>query len=115
MYERDKERYEQEMKKYTSDRGPSKKDQSASKKQKLFKKSKASTLDKSSVQATSSTEACSSITVSPTLNPLSPHSLISVPFNLPLIPSPTLPQTDKDEFRDFSHLSSLTHDSYMET
>jgi hypothetical protein len=113
MYEKEKERYEREMKNYTSDKASSKKDKdSSTKKQKSKAQKSKSTVPPAAITQTRP-ESRSGLVVSPTLDPLSP--LISVPFNIPLMPSPTLLPNDKDAFQDFSQLSSPPHDSFMQT
>lgn len=116
MYEKDKERYEKEMKKYTSDKvpkePPAKKPRTKTPKQKT-------TASSSSTKGTpaiikESSEQRSSL-VSPTLNPLSPQSLASMQLNIPNIPMPQLlPLAEEEsEFNNYEELHSAPQDSFL--
>ena len=114
MYEKDKARYEQEMKNYTPDKieKSSKKEASGKKQKKPAKLKELNAADASVMTApvceASDIDARVSLVVSPTLNPLSPQSLTAVPFNLPQIPSPTLPLSEDPAFEDFDSTTDIT-------
>ena len=113
MYEKDKERYEKEMKKYTSDKvpkePPAKKPRTKTTKQKAS--SSSSTKTSSAVIKESSPDQRSSL-VSPTLNPLSPQSLASMQLNIPNIPMPLLAE-EESGFGNYQELHSAAQDSFL--
>ncbi|EDO40495.1 predicted protein [Nematostella vectensis] len=116
MYERDKERYELEMKQYSSDKPPSKKqkDPSSKKRKPKGKEGTAAPLHSEAVDSSGvAGDQRSSLLVSATLNPLFSQSLGSVSFGIPLIPSPTLPSTEKDSFQEYDQLSPPSQDSFL--
>ena len=121
MYEKDKERYEQEMKNYTPDKVDkvNRKEGSAKKQRKpaKLKEVTAAAVAVVSPPASESSEIDPrvSLTVSPTLNPLSPQSLTAVPFNLPQIPSPTLPLSEDPAFEDFDQLPLTSQETFNYT
>ena len=108
MYEKDKERYEKEMKKYTSDKIPkeAKKPRTKTPKQKTTA---------SSAVSKSSPDDRSSLVVSPTLNPLFPQGLGSMPLNIPNIPMPQLiPLAEEGSgFDNYEELHSASQDSFL--
>lgn len=118
MYEKDKERYEKEMKKYTSDKVPKeppvKKPRTKAPKQKATVSATATTKGLPSVSKNSPDER-SSLVVSPTLNPLFPQSLSSMPMNIPHIPMPQLiPLAEEgSEFDNYQELHSTPQDSFL--
>lgn len=118
MYEKDKERYEKEMKKYTSDKVPKeppvKKARTKTPKQKTAAASTAKT-SAVIINKGSSPDQRSSV-VSPTLNnPLSPQSLASMQLNIPHIPMPQLlPLTGEDGgFDNYQEMHSTPQDSFL--
>lgn len=118
MYEEDKERYEKEMKKYTSDKipkePPTKKPRTKTPKQKTTASS-TSTTKASSAVSKSSPDDRSSLVVSPTLNPLFPQGLGSMPLNIPNIPMPQLiPLAEEGSgFDNYEELHSASQDSFL--
>lgn len=118
MYEKDKERYEKEMKKYTSDKvpkePPAKKPRTKTAKQKTNASSSTTTKPSPAVSKSSPDER-SSLVVSPTLNPLFPQSLSSMPLNIPNIPMPQLiPLAEEEnEFDNYQELHSASQDSFL--
>ena len=117
MYEKDKERYEKEMKKYTSDKvpkePPAKKPRTKTPKQKTTASS-SSTKGAPAIIRESSLDQQSSVP-SPTLNPLSPQSLASMQLNIPNIPMPQLlPLAEEEsEFNNYEELHSTPQDSFL--
>ena len=116
MYEKDKERYEKEMKKYTSDKVPK---ESPAKKPRT-KTSKQKTATSSSVKASpaiikETSPVQRSSLVSPALNPLSPQSLASMQLNIPHIPMPQLLPLAGEEsgFDNYQELHSAPQDSFL--
>ena len=120
MYEKDKERYEKEMKKYTSDKvpkePPAKKPRTKNAKQKTLASS-SSAANSSPVIDKSSPDQRSSFVVSPTLNPLSPQSFASMQVNIPHIPMPMpplIPLADEETgFDSYQELHSAAQDSFL--
>ena len=120
MYEKDKERYEKEMKKYTSDKvpkePPAKKPRTKNAKQKTLASSSSAT-NSSAVIDKSSPDQRSSFVVSPTLNPLSPQSFASMQVNIPHIPMPMpplIPLADEEAgFDSYQELHSAAQDSFL--
>ncbi|PFX34279.1 FACT complex subunit SSRP1-like isoform X2 [Stylophora pistillata] len=117
MYEKDKERYEKEMKKYTSDKVPKephvKKARTKTPKQKAVAPSTVKTtgviINKSSPDQRSSV-------VSPALNnPLSPQSLASMQLNIPHIPMPQLLSLTGEDggFDNYQEMHSSPQDSFL--
>lgn len=119
MYEKDKERYEQEMKTYTPDKvEKTGKKESTSKKHKKPTKLKGvptATVVSPPASEQSEIDPRLSLTVSPTLNPLSPQSLTAVPFNLPQIPSPTIPLPEGGAFDDLDQLPLTSQETFNYT
>lgn len=117
MYEKDKERYEKEMKKYTSDKvpkePPTKKPRTKTQKQKTTASS-SSTKGTPAIIKESSPDQQSSL-ASPTLNPLSPQSLASMQLNIPHIPMPQLLSLaeEESEFDNYEELHSAPQDSFL--
>lgn len=117
MYEKDKERYEKEMKKYTSDKvpkePPTKKPRTKTQKQKTTASS-SSTKGTPAIIKESSPDQQTSL-VSPTLNPLSPQSLASMQLNIPHIPMPQLLSLaeEESEFDNYEELHSAPQDSFL--
>lgn len=117
MYEKDKERYEKEMKKYTSDKvpkePPTKKPRTKTQKQKTTASS-SSTKGTPAIIKESSPDQRSSL-VSPTLNPLSPQSLASMQLSIPHIPMPQLLSLaeEESEFDNYEELHSAPQDSFL--
>ena len=119
MYEKDKERYEKEMKKYTSDKvpkePPAKKPRTKTPKQKTAASSSATNYKGTpSIIKESSPDQQSSL-ASPTLNPLSPQSLASMQLNIPHIPMPQLlPLAEEEnEFNNYEELHSAPQESFL--
>jgi len=118
MYEKDKERYEKEMKKYTSDKvpkePPAKKPRTKTPKQKAAASSSTTTKSSPAISKSSPDER-SSLVVSPTLNPLFPQGLASMPLNIPNIPMPQLiPLTEEEGgFENYQELHSAPQDSFL--
>ena len=118
MYEKDKERYEKEMKKYTSDKvpkePPAKKPRTKNAKQKTLASSSSAT-NSSPVIDKSSPDQQNSFVVSPTLNPLSPQSFASMPLNIPHIPLPDqlMNPLAETEFDSYQELHSAAQDSFL--
>ena len=111
MYERDKERYEEEMKRYSSDKHP-KKDAPTKKRRSKAPKEKANLPAYAPSPAISeSSSVYSSMVVSPTLHPLSPPALNSMPFacSMPHIVSP---RAEVPSFGDFDQLTPSSHESF---
>ena len=117
MYEKDKERNEKEMKKYTSDKvpkePPTKKPRTKTPKQKPTASS-TSTKGTPAIIKESSPDPRSSL-ASPALNPLSPQSLASMQLNIPHIPMPQLlPLAEEEsEFNSYEELHSAPQDSFL--
>ena len=118
MYEKDKERYEKEMKKYTSDKvpkePPAKKPRTKTPKQKTPAAS-STTTNVSPIVSKTSPDQRSSLVVSPTLNPLSPQTLASMQPNIPHIPMPQLiPLADEGSgFDNYQELHSAPQESFL--
>ena len=119
MYEKDKERYEQEMKRYSSDKIPKKQPSAKKRRPKALKEKPTPTpysATASPAISESSSDVHSSLVVSPTLNPLSPHSLASMPFHMPHIVSPQQEfehlSTEGTAFEEFDQLTPGSHESF---
>ena len=119
MYEKDKERYEKEMKKYTSDKVPKKEPATKKSRTKTPKQKASATLSTktSPAVAQGSPDQRSDPVVSPTLNPLSPQSLTCMPhMSLPHIPLPQLlPLAEEGSAFDdnYQELHSRSQDAFL--
>ena len=117
MYEKEKEKYEKEMKKYASDKvpkePPAKKPRTKPLKQKTTTSSSLSSTTKAAPPGGKSLpDQSSSVVVSPTLNPLFSDSLGSMPVNIPM--PELIPLTGEESgFDNYEEFNSSPQESFL--
>lgn len=117
MYEKEKEKYEKEMKKYASDKvpkePPAKKPRTKPLKQKTTTSSSLSSTTKAAPSGGKSLpDQGSSVAVSPTLNPLFSDSLGSMPVNIPM--PELIPLTGEESgFDNYEEFNSSPQESFL--